>query len=49
MKFEKLRSVVLLVVLLGLLAGCDDNVPVEGDEAGECSDGVDNDQDGAVD
>ena len=39
----------LLFGLLGLivLPGC--NVEVEGDEAGECDDGVDNDQDGALD
>ena len=49
MKPEKLRSVRCLVLLLGLLVACDDDVPVEGDTAGECDDGVDNDLDGDID
>jgi len=40
-----------LVMLLGFMAGClgEDQIPVEGDEPGECTDGTDNDQDGVVD
>ena len=53
MKFERLLSV-LACSLLAIVAGCvsrgdDDDAEIEGDEAGECSDGVDNDQDGPVD
>ena len=51
MKPEKLCKLLLACLLLGVLPACDggDDVPVEGDEAGECSDGVDNDQDGLTD
>ena len=43
------RSLLLFLLALSLLfvAGCD--AEVEGDAAGECDDGVDNDQDGTVD
>jgi len=43
------RSLLLSLLALGLLfvTGC--GAEVEGDEAGECSDGVDNDQDGTLD
>ena len=35
-----------VLVLLGTIAGCG---PYEGDDAGECEDGADNDRDGAFD
>ena len=35
--------------LLVVVSGCEPGPDVEGDEAGECSDGVDNDQDGPTD
>jgi hypothetical protein len=38
--------VLLLACLLLAVAACNDEAPIEGDQAGECSDGVDNDQDG---
>jgi len=43
----KLVHLFLMLGLLLALPGCD--VAVEGDEAGECDDGVDNDQDGSAD
>ena len=48
----KRSLLVLRLLALGLslaLPACACGVYLEGDEAGECSDGVDNDQDGAVD
>ena len=52
----RIQIFLLLFVGLLVLAGCpsgddDDTAPanVEGDEAGECDDGVDNDQDGVTD
>ena len=39
----------LMLILPLLLLGCPEDTEVEGDEAGECSDGVDNDQDGRAD
>jgi hypothetical protein len=50
MKFDVIFSV-CLAMLLGLLSGCMGQTPVavEGDEAGECGDGADNDQDGSAD
>jgi hypothetical protein len=39
----------LLALCLLLVAGCDAEVEVEGDEPGECSDQTDNDQDGVAD
>ena len=46
MKLDRV-SMWLALSLLFVLPGCD--ADVEGDEAGECDDGVDNDQDGPVD
>jgi hypothetical protein len=48
---EMNRTLLLSLLALSLLfvSGCDAEVEVEGDEAGECDDGVDNDQDGALD
>ncbi len=45
------RSLLLSLLALSLLfvTGCDAEVEVEGDEPGECDDGVDNDQDGTLD
>jgi len=43
------RSLLLSLLALLLVAGCDAEVEVEGDEPGECSDQTDNDQDGAAD
>ena len=48
----KLNRWFLIPMVLGLLLaipGCEPDAEVEGDEAGECDDGVDNDQDGPVD
>jgi len=53
MKSKKLWVVLLACLLLSAVPGCggddDDDAPIEGDEAGECNDGVDNDQDGNTD
>ena len=43
-----MHRVILLLLLAVLTAGCPQG-EVEGDEAGECDDGVDNDQDGLTD
>ena len=49
-----MKNCILLSLLYGmslLLHGCsgDEALSIEGDEAGECDDGVDNDQDTATD
>ena len=44
------KSFLFLALALILTAGCPPaDEEIEGDEAGECSDGADNDQDGAAD
>jgi hypothetical protein len=47
MKLDRWIVVPMAAGLLLALAGC--NPVIEGDEAGECDDGVDNDQDGTTD
>ncbi len=50
---SRIANFVILLLLSSLISGClsgDDSPPLfEGDEAGECSDGADNDQDGLFD
>ena len=47
MRLDRLFLTLMALSLLFALPSCD--VDVEGDEAGECDDGVDNDQDGSLD
>lgn len=47
MRLDRLFLTLMALSLLFALPGCD--IAVEGDEAGECDDGVDNDQDGTTD
>ena len=49
MAMPPLRSLLVLALLLGCPADDDDDAPGEGRNAGECSDGADNDGDGLFD
>ena len=45
---DSLLLVLLMICLTGLMA-CEGDIPIEGDEAGECDDLEDNDGDGSID